>query len=134
MELSFTTNTNNVEGSDRFSFRYRLDGGSWNTVVAPVLNPNSSYSFSIPEATTIELEALFNTNQNNDKYHLDSVLLEGIAPPCTNVLDYEFYDLLPPGNTVDNIPTTGAMGTGQIGTFDVNTIQNAEDPVDCSLP
>lgn len=28
IELSFTTGTNSIEGSDRFSFRYRLDGGS----------------------------------------------------------------------------------------------------------
>lgn len=76
------------------------------------------------------MEALFNTNYYNDRYRLDTVLLEGTAPPCFNDLDYEFYDLVPPGNTVDNIPTTGAMGTGQIGTFDVNTLQNTEDPGD----
>lgn len=130
MELRFSTNANNVEGNDRFSFRYRLDGGSWILAVAPVLNPNTSYSFSIPEASTLEMEALFTTNQNNDRYRLDDIVLEGMAPACSNVLDYEFYDVVPPGNTVDNIPSSGAMGAGQIGTFDVNTLQNAVDPGD----
>ena len=130
LNLSFTTGTNSIETTDRFSFRYRLDGGVWVTIVAPVLIPNASYSFSIPEGNTLELEALFSTNENNDRYRLDNVLLTGTPPSCSNVMDYEFYDLVPPGNTVDNIPTTGATSTGQVGDFNVNTLQNAITPGD----
>lgn len=130
MTLSFSVERSNVEDDDRFSFRYRLDGGGWVNLVAPVLNPNSSYTFSIPEGNTLELEARFNTNQNNDRYRLDNVLLQGTLPGCPNVLDYEFYDLVPPGNTVDNIPTTGMLGRGQIGNFNVAALQNMVDPGD----
>lgn len=130
INLSFSTATGSIEGSDRFSFRYRLDGGTWVILVAPVLIPNTTYSFSIPTANTLELEALFSTNENNDRYRLDDVLVEGTLPNCSNVLDYEFYDLVPPGNTVDNIPTTGSLSKGQIGDFNVNTLQNALDPGD----
>lgn len=126
----FDTNTSNIEGTDRFSARYKLDGGSWVTVVSPILNPNSSYSLSIPSGATLELEVLFSTDENNDRYRIDNVLLQGDLPPCSNELDYEFYDLVPSGNTVTNIPTTGALGTGQINTFDVNTLQNSVDPGD----
>tara|TARA_R110002096_G_scaffold387403_4_gene581585 strand:+ start:15828 stop:20795 length:4968 start_codon:yes stop_codon:yes gene_type:complete len=45
-------------------------------------------------------------------------------------LNYEFYDLVPTGNTVDNISSTGALSVGIIGTFNVNTLQNAVDPGD----
>src|SRR3990167_1226225 len=37
INVSFSTSINSVETSDRFSFRYRLDGGAWVVLVAPVL-------------------------------------------------------------------------------------------------
>lgn len=130
IELSFDMGVNNIEGTDRFSFRYRLDGGTWVNLVAPILIPSNSYSFSIPMGSTLELEANFSTNEINDRYRLDNVLLIGTPPNCTNALDYEFYDLVPSGNSVDNIPTTGALSTGQIGSFNVGTLQNMVDPGD----
>ncbi|MEH6681983.1 MAG: PA14 domain-containing protein [Sediminicola sp.] len=130
LEIGFSTSVNSIEGTDRFSFRYRLQGGSWVNLVAPVLTPNATYSFPIPSGSTLELEALFSVNETNDRYRLDNVLLTGIPPACSNVLDYEFYDLVPPGNTVNNIPTTGAMGSGQVGNFNVGTLQNSVDPGD----
>lgn len=45
MELSFNTSTNSIEASDQFSFRYRLDGGSWVTVVGPVAYPCELFLF-----------------------------------------------------------------------------------------
>ena len=45
-------------------------------------------------------------------------------------LMYEFYDGTPSGLTVDNIPTSGALATGTVSDFDVNTLQNAVDPGD----
>ncbi len=49
---------------------------------------------------------------------------------CTGSLSYEFYDLSPTGNTVDNIPTTGALATGTITDFDVDALQALVDPGD----
>jgi len=37
-------------------------------------------------------------------------------------LNYEYYDLVPTGNTVDNIPTTGALATGTVSDFDVSAL------------
>ncbi|NJB70642.1 hypothetical protein GGR42_001104 [Saonia flava] len=51
-------------------------------------------------------------------------------PPCPGELDYEFYDGVPAGNTVNNIPTTGALGTGVITDFNVGALQNTVDPGD----
>lgn len=45
-------------------------------------------------------------------------------------LSYEFYDLEPSGNTVDNIPTTGALSTGTVTEIDVDNLQAAVDPGD----
>jgi hypothetical protein len=130
INLSFLTDINNIETSDRFSFRYRLDGGSWVNLVSPTLTPNTSYSFSIPAASTLEIEALFSTDENNDRYRLDDILLAGTPPSCEDVLDYEFYDGVPSGNTVDNIPTSGALSFGQVGNLNVGTLQNTADPGD----
>ena len=49
---------------------------------------------------------------------------------CSNVLDFEFYDGTPAGNTVNNIPTTGALGKGQVANFNVANLQNTFDPGD----
>jgi hypothetical protein len=40
-------------------------------------------------------------------------------------LNYEYYDLVPSGNTVDNIPTSGALQSGTISDFDVSALSNA---------
>ncbi|WP_335967306.1 PA14 domain-containing protein [Galbibacter sp. PAP.153] len=59
-----------------------------------------------------------------------TLILSQTTPPCAGVLDYEFYDLVPSGNTVDNIPFSGAMAMGQISNFNVADLQNAIDPGD----
>ena len=43
---------------------------------------------------------------------------------CTGSINYEFYDSVPPGFplTVDNIPTTGALSTGDVSSFDVDAL------------
>ena len=48
----------------------------------------------------------------------------------TNSLAFEFYDLEPAGNSVDNIPTTGALATGSVTEFDVDALYMAVDPGD----
>ena len=131
IELSFSVRSRNTHQHNRFSFRYRLDGGAWINIVEPMEKPIGSYTYSFPAGNSLELEALFNTqNGSNGRYLMDNILLTGTPPACPNVLDYEFYDLVPSGNTVDNIPTTGALSTGQINTFDVDRLQNNVDPGD----
>src|SRR5690606_21499171 len=71
---------------------------------------------------------MFN-NSSNEHFFIDNVLVEGTLDLCHEEVDYEFYD----GNfsnTVHNIPTTGAIGTGTVDHFDVNTLQNQIDPGD----
>ncbi|MFD2607404.1 PA14 domain-containing protein [Euzebyella marina] len=69
-----------------------------------------------------------------DAYDLDDdndgILDSEELGSCYGTLAYEFYDLTPPGNTVDNIPTTGALSTGSITSFDVDALQGAVDPGD----
>ena len=72
---------------------------------------------------------MFN-NSNNEHYYIDNVLVEGTLPLCSGEVDFEFYDSVPSGNTVDNIPTSGALGTGVFTSFDVDALQNQEDPGD----
>lgn len=43
---------------------------------------------------------------------------------CVNGLSYEFYNSTPSGDTVENIPTTGADFTGIATDFDVNGLAN----------
>ena len=52
---------------------------------------------------------------------------------CLGSIHYEFYDGTPVSNgnfSVDGIPTTGALASGDISDFDVNALQNAVDPGD----
>lgn len=131
LQISFSVNNDNPHKHNKFTFRYRLNSsGPWVNLVSPIAAPNNNYTLPIPNSTTLELEALFDTNNGNRNYTLDNILLTGIPPACANTLNYEFYDLVPPGYTVDNIPTTGALATGQIGNFNVGALQNAVDPGD----
>uniref|UniRef100_UPI0023B0EF9B choice-of-anchor L domain-containing protein n=1 Tax=Tenacibaculum bernardetii TaxID=3021375 RepID=UPI0023B0EF9B len=45
-------------------------------------------------------------------------------------LQYEFYDLVPNGFTVDNIPTTGADATGTVSDFNVVALYQLHTPGD----
>ena len=62
----------------------------------------------------------------------DGILDSVENPECAvaGSLYYEFYDLTPTGNTVDNIPTSGALSTGLYSSFDVDALQNEIDPGD----
>ncbi|WP_394751237.1 beta strand repeat-containing protein [Spongiimicrobium salis] len=62
----------------------------------------------------------------------DGILdLDEVPSGCTtNSLNYEFYDGTPAGDTVDNIPTVGALGTGTVTAFNVNALQSLVDPGD----
>ncbi|MCI2228204.1 proprotein convertase P-domain-containing protein [Polaribacter sp. MSW13] len=60
----------------------------------------------------------------------DGILDTEELPNCYGKLNYEFYDGTPSGNSVDNIPTTGAAGTGTIDNFEVTDVQNIVTPAD----
>ena len=49
-------------------------------------------------------------------------ILDTVELNCSGVISYEYYDGTPSGNTVDNIPTTGANATGTFASFDVDAI------------
>lgn len=74
-----------------------------------------------------DFDGIINTNDIDDDN--DGILDVDEDSGCslTQTLNYEFYDGLPTGETVDNIPTTGALGTGTIGDFDVASLQNTVD-------
>ena len=52
-------------------------------------------------------------------------ILDTIENSCTGSIQYEFYDDAPPGNTVDNISTTGALSTGSVTNFDLVALANS---------
>ncbi|WP_165869237.1 PA14 domain-containing protein [Maribacter algicola] len=49
---------------------------------------------------------------------------------CAGGLDYEFYNLSPSGDTVDNIPTSGALATGVATNIDVSGLAATHTPGD----
>ncbi|AUC86112.1 hypothetical protein CW731_12835 [Polaribacter sp. ALD11] len=71
----------------------------------------------VPDATDID--------DDNDGI-LDTVENSG----CKGSLSYEFYDSVPKDFTVDNIPTTGADGIGNVSNFEVTFLQNIVTPLD----
>ena len=72
---------------------------------------------SVPDATDID-------DDNDGILDTDEIL------GCAGSLFYEFYDLVPSGNSVDNIPATGALATGTVGNFDIDALQALVDPGD----
>ena len=72
---------------------------------------------SVPDITDID-------DDNDGILDTDEIL------GCSGSLTYEFYDSAPSGNTVDNIPTTGALSTGTVGDFDIDALQALVDPGD----
>ncbi|WBX75623.1 Ig-like domain-containing protein [Tenacibaculum ovolyticum] len=49
-------------------------------------------------------------------------ILDTVENSCANSISYEFYDLVPSGFSVDNIPTTGALSVGTATSFDVDAL------------
>lgn len=124
------------DGQDYFIGEYRVDGGSWQQFVnasGSNSNPlNPSYTVNLPSTgnTSLEIRVRMFNNNNNEQYFIDNVSVSGVSGICNGEIDFEFYDSVPSGNTVDNIPTSGALGTGVFTSFDVDALQNQEDPGD----
>lgn len=85
--------------------------------------------FSIPsQAQDTDDDGISDVTDLDDDNDGITDVLEALA--CQGKINYEYYDVSPTGNTVDNIPTTGAMAEGSIDTFDVDFLQGLVDPAD----
>jgi len=125
------------QGTDYFIGEYRIDSAaSWTEFenASGDSNPSdplqSSYTVNLPTTgTSLEIRIRFYNTANNEVYYIDDILVEGtpVSTYCAGELNYEFYDDVPSGGTVDNIPNTGALGVGQIVNFNVADLQNTVD-------
>jgi|GEM_PF-1037959 len=125
------------QGTDYFIGEYRIDGAAWvqfenaSGDSSPSDLLQSSYTVNLPTTgSALEIRIRFYNTANNESYYIDNVKVEGILPYCVGKVDFEFYDLVPSGATVDNIPTSGALGNGEFTSFDVDALQNQVDPGD----
>lgn len=115
---------------------YRVDGGSWQQFVnasgsdSDPLAPSYSFTISATGNSSLEVRVRMDNDNNDEQYFIDNVLVEGTSGICNGEVDFEFYDGTPSGNTVDNIPTSGFLGSGSYTSFDVDALQNQEDPGD----
>src|SRR5690606_8596895 len=99
------------ESSDHIIGEYSIDGGSWvefGRVSDQALNGlNLNYSANLSlSGRTLQIR-LRMYNNLLEYFYIDNVRVEGTLDLCHEEVDYEFYDVVPPGNTVDNIPTIG---------------------------
>nr|WP_288932431.1 PA14 domain-containing protein [uncultured Allomuricauda sp.] len=124
-------------GTDYFIGEYRIDSGSWTEFenASGDSNPsdplNSSYTVNLPTAgSTLEIRIRFYNTAGNEYYYIDNIDVQGTLNLCNGEVDFEFYDSSPSGSTVDNIPTSGFLGSGTFTSFDVDALQNQEDPGD----
>ncbi|WP_226789822.1 PA14 domain-containing protein [Flagellimonas hadalis] len=137
LDAYVNTASNFEQGSDYFIGEYRVDGGSWtqfenasgDSSPSDPLGP--SYTVNLASTgSTLEIRARMFNNSTNEHYYIDNVEVEGTLDLCNGEVDFEFYDSSPSGSTVDNIPTSGALATGAFTSFDVDALQNQEDPGD----
>ncbi|THV58874.1 hypothetical protein EZV76_11460 [Flagellimonas alvinocaridis] len=123
-------------GNDYFIGTYRVDGGSWLQFVnvsgsdSDPLDPSYTVNLSTTGNSTLEIRVQMLNHDNDEQYFIDDVEVVGYSGICNGEIDFEFYDSVPSGYTTDNIPTTGALGTGVFSSFDVDALQNQEDPGD----
>lgn len=138
MDVATQNDTSQFEaGTDYFIGEYRTDGGAWVEFenASGDSNPsdllNSSYTVNLPSTgSTLEIRVRFYNTAGNEYYYIDNILVQGTLNLCNGEVDFEFYDSSPSGSTVSNIPTSGYIGTGTYTSFDINALQNQEDPGD----
>src|SRR5690606_29414599 len=117
---------------------YRINGsGPWtqfenasgDSSPSDPLDP--SYTVNLPTTgSTLQIRVRLFNNETNEQYFIDNVVVQGTSDLCLGEVDFQFYDSSPSGSTVDNIPTSGALATGAFTSFDVDALQNLEDPGD----
>ena len=123
-------------GSDYMIGEYRVDGGSWQQFVnasgsnSDPLNSSYGFGFSSTANSTLEIRVRMDNDNNSEQYFIDNAAVKGISGICNGEVDFEFYDSSPSGSTVDNIPISGYLGSGTYTSFDVDALQNQEDPGD----
>ena len=131
------SNPNEFENNDYFIGEYRVNGGSWTNFAnasgsdEDPLDPN--YTVNLPSnSNSLEIRVRMDNSADNESYYIDNVLVEALPSLCQGEMNFEFYEGVPPGYpiSVDNIPTSGALGTGTIDSFDVDELQSREDPGD----
>ncbi|MEC8832477.1 MAG: PA14 domain-containing protein, partial [Bacteroidota bacterium] len=125
------------QGQDYFIGEYRINGtGGWTQFEnasgdSPGDRLDPSYTVNLPTSgATLEIRVRMYNDQNNESYYIDNVQVVGNLDLCNGEVDFEFYDSSPSGSTVDNIPTVGYIGSGTYTSFNVNNLQNQEDPGD----
>jgi len=118
---------------DNFDFQAGL-----NATTNPSNNGQNATFFPKITTITVGLDRDWRTSSDTDGDGIDDSIdldddndgiLDTVEDGCTvlNALNYEFYrGVFTP--SVDNIPFTGAIGTGIAVDFDVDALQNAVDP------
>jgi len=89
-------------------------------------NPERDYREALGDNDADSIDDITDIDDDNDG------ILDVDEVSCQGSLSYEYYDASPTGNTVDNIPTTGALSTGQVTNFDVDALQAVVDPADAN--
>lgn len=107
------------------------DNGNYYRVI--INDPSYVCGDTTSSAALLTAESDFDGDGMADSADLDDDndgILDTDEAYCTGSLNYEFYDSVPSGSTVDNIPTTGALSTGTVSDFNVGALQGAVDPGD----
>ena len=133
--LSFDYNAQNRGGEGLQVYLYNLILSQWEGVGFINTNTSGTFNYNLTKSQMSSISGIAFISStdgwdNGDVIFVDNIQFSAINPTCSNVLDYEFYDGTPAGNTVDNISTSGALGQGQIANFNVAALQNAVDPGD----
>ncbi|NVN17900.1 hypothetical protein GUA46_06065 [Muricauda sp. HICW] len=136
METRVNDQSQMDNGSDYFIGEYRIDGGSWQQFVnvsgsaSNPLSPSYTVNISSTGSSSLQIRVRMMNHDNVEQYFIDNVTVQAASGLCNGEVDFEFYDSSPSGSTVDNIPTSGFLGSGTFTSFDVDALQNQEDPGD----
>ena len=138
LDVATQNDTSQFEaGTDYLIGEYRIDSGAWVEFenASGDSNPSdpldASYTVNLPSTgSTLQIRVHFYNTAGNEYYYIDNVLVQGTLNLCNGEVDFEFYDSSPSGSTVNNIPTTGFLASGTFTSFDVDALQNQDDPGD----
>lgn len=133
---TYVDDEDEMEDDNYFIGEYRIDGGSWQQFVnvsgteSDPLAPSYTVNLSTTGNTTLQIRVRMENDDSDQQYFIDNVIVQARSGLCNGEVDFEFYDSSPSGSTVDNIPTTGYIGSGTYTSFNVDSLQNQEDPGD----
>ncbi|NBC59001.1 MAG: hypothetical protein GVY05_12050, partial [Bacteroidetes bacterium] len=129
--FSNTVNQNTIPDGDAIS----LETGFKTVNSTTAQNANINYATTeFLNAGVFAFSLVTDTDEDGvpDSVDLDSDNdgISNFVEQGDNSLNYEFYNSAPSGNTVDNIPTSGAIATGTVSDFDVDALWQAITPGD----